>query len=186
MTIVGDPLSIANAQQYARTCFSRSAVPATAISTGGSAFGLVNPIGGVLTPFTLPVQVSLVHTSTAPITVCASQDIAPTITRHGWFSADSRSVYAAGGGACRKVPAGGMTFHAWDLSAFGSQAAPTPGARFGTCSGGTAPGRPCAVLAECPGSGAACRTPARPNIAYLFIVTDSRSAGTEVTAHPCL
>lgn len=133
--------------------------------------------------FTFPAQILVTNSSTAAVTICASQDLTPIIHAGGWFLADSTNggtwpQYSAGQGACMTFSPGTHFFGLADSSFSAAPNAIAVGGRRGVC-GSPSTGAPCSVTAECIwlGGGTCTLTGVLPRTTYLFAVNEA-GAGT--------
>jgi hypothetical protein len=132
--------------------------------------------------YSLPVQLKIVNGSTTAITVCATQDPAPSISRLGVFSADGSSLYSAGNGPCMIIPSGVTDFMGISETTFVRRAGfGVPiGSRPGVC---TTSNAPCRVDADCTATGGTtCQTTTGKRTAYVDVVHTAGSGATGVVA----
>lgn len=170
------------AVEWGRTPIARAAPAgegcaiATATGTGAVSFKGANN-GGQILAFTMPLQVKLTFTSTAPVTLCGSQDPSPIINRLGRFSADSAGYYAAGAGAC---------FPLQPPSDFWGVVPATFAPVGSTAAVGSKPWRcatsltPCSVDSDCPSGGGACTDTTKSSKTYLFAIFEAGSGSSAI------
>lgn len=141
--------------------------------TGTTATVLLGPnmLRGV---YSLPLQLKLINTATASMTVCASQDPTPGFDRSGYFRVDSEGVYLAGRGICTTVPAGSIDYMGVFSDSFDKQPTTYPpgGGRLGKC---VTSGAPCRHSGECQGTVTTCTANTRAETTHIVVVAPGGS-----------
>lgn len=151
----GEPENAPYSAQWSRTAVTKPAPigrGCRGVIPASTAAYVLTRNDGTRSVYSLPLQLKIVNTATSAVLVCATQDPTPVINTHGYFSADSDSLYAAGEGICQVIPAGVVDFVGVFRNSFNNVGLgyPPGGGRRGTCSSN---GAPCFATSECESGG---------------------------------